>query len=225
LLAAPAGIIVPARLAIQGQLDPRRGTIVAVNRSERQPHAWPNTPVLSEVLRRCAESGPDRGGDRDETRLPLFWRVFGSTVLSITALVVLTAYQSLSGTIAELRSDVIHLEADLRKELGRMSEGQAELVKKEESSGRFQSVWRGIGELQGDRKELTALKERCRALVDAHRAAAAERRRLDQDVQAVREQKAQEEERRALARELAGLRERLAGLEVRQRGGVLQTRD
>jgi chromosome segregation ATPase len=188
----------------------------------------PSTPVLAEVLRQCAEAGQDKGaedkGDKDEGKMPLFWRVFGSTLLSIAALVVVTAYQSLSGNLADVRGEITHLNADLRKELGRMSEAQAELVKKDEAGARLQTVWGSIKELQEDRKELTALKERCRALVEMYKGSEAERQKLAGALQGLREQKAQEEERRALARELAGLRERLAGLEGRQRSkpGLIQ---
>jgi chromosome segregation ATPase len=179
---------------------------------------------VAEVLRQCADAGQDKpgvdkGAEKEDGKMPVFWRVFGSTVLSIGALVVMTAYQSLSGTTAELRNDIGHLNTEMRKELSRMSEAQAELVKKEEATGRLQTVWTSIKELQDDRKELTSLKERCKALVELYRSSEAERQKLAGQLQTLREQKIQEEERQALARELATLRERLAGLEGRHHNG------
>ena len=42
---------------------------------------------------------------RPEEKISLFWRVFGGTILSITALVTIQAYQALANNIHELRSD------------------------------------------------------------------------------------------------------------------------
>src|SRR4051812_38780418 len=42
---------------------------------------------------------------KPEEKISVFWRVFGGTILSITALVVIQAYQAISGTIHDLRAD------------------------------------------------------------------------------------------------------------------------
>ena len=57
------------------------------------------------------------------------------------------------------------------------------------------------------------------ALVKMQQQSVQERRKLNDELQALREQHVQQQERRALAAEVAALRERLAGLEGRQAVG------
>jgi chromosome segregation ATPase len=187
---------------------------VSQNRSERQGQLLPALPVVAEVMRQCSESGKDK--EKEEGRMPLFWRVFGGTVLSIAALIVMTAYQSLSGSMGELRNEMGQLGNDLRKEVNRLNETQGELVSKEELDTRMRSVWRGIRELQEDRKELIALKERCQAVVGQTKASREARQRLQEELNLLRTEQAAERQRQAMLHELAGLRERLASVEGRQ---------
>jgi chromosome segregation ATPase len=194
---------------------------VSQSRNDRQ-QITPTSPLIAaELLRQGSEGGQPKDEGKDEKAMPVFWRVFGGTVLSIAALVVMTAYQSLTSTIAELRNELAHLNTDLHKELGRAGEAQGELVKKEEADSRLASVWRGIKEMQDERKELNALRERCQGLMDAFKSSEQERQRLAREVQGLRERQAADEERQALVTEVQKLRERLAGLEG-QRGGVKQ---
>jgi DNA primase large subunit len=79
----------------------------------------------------------------------------------------------------------------------------------------MRSVWDGIKEVQGGRKALTTLKERCSLLSELFKSGAEERRQLSRELQRLREQKAGADERRELVRELHALRERLATLEGR----------
>jgi chromosome segregation ATPase len=187
------------------------------SRSDRQSPLAPSTPLLAEMLRQSAEAGKAdlATRDRDEGRISVFWRIFGGTLLSIAALVAVTISQQLTANLAELRNDLNHLNADLRKELGRLSETQGDLVKKGEFAGRMRSVWDGIKEVQGGRKALTTLKERCSLLSELFKSGAEERRQLSRELQRLREQKAGADERRELVRELHALRERLATLEGR----------
>jgi hypothetical protein len=100
---------------------------------------------MSEVLRTSAEAG--KAGVKEESeekRFPLFWRVFGGTLLSIAALVLINVYQGFSNGLHDLRNDMGHLNNDVRKELGRLSETQADLVKKEEFVSRMTSVWDSV---------------------------------------------------------------------------------
>src|SRR5262249_22911141 len=149
-------------------------------------------------------------------RLPTFWKVFGSTVLSISAMVVVTAYQSLSSNAAEVRAEVAALNNEMHKEFTRLAEAQGELVKKDECDTRFRSVWADVKELQEDKKELIALKEQCAALAKMQKEGEEQRRQLTQELQSLREKRIQQQERRALAVEVAALRERLAALEGKQ---------
>src|SRR5262245_30333204 len=186
------------------------------NRSDRNSLLNPTSPVLVEAMRQCAEAGKATAGqDREEKGMPMFWRVFGGTLLSISALVVMTAYQGMTAGLAELRSEMDHLDKDLRKELARLSEVQADLVRRADFDASTRAVWTGVRELKEDRKDLTSLRERCAVLVDVFKAGEAESRRLTDELQKLRRQKAADEERKLLAGELTVLRERLAQLEGR----------
>jgi chromosome segregation ATPase len=76
----------------------------------------------------------------------MFWRVFGGTIFSIVALVIITAYTQMTGTIS-----------DLRKELTQV---QADLLKKDEFNNRLTSMWNSIKDLQSANTTLAALNER-----------------------------------------------------------------
>jgi chromosome segregation ATPase len=180
------------------------------------------------MLRNAAEQGKEVGGkgdDKEESKIPVFWKVFGSTLLSISAMVAVTAYQSLSSNLAEIRNEMASLNGEMRKEYTRLAEQQSELVKKDEAGSRIQTVWRNVNELKEDKKELVALKERCAALSEMHRAGEEERRKLAGELQSLREQRIQQEERRALTVELSVLRERLAGLEGKQGAATPTAKD
>jgi hypothetical protein len=159
---------------------------------------------------------PDQDQDREkagEKRMPVVWRVFGSAVLSIVALVCLAAYQQLTGQVACLRHELSHLNKDLRKDLGRISESYGELVKKEECNTKVRGVWDAIKELRTDRSDLTTLKERCAVLLEVFKAGEAERQQLVKEIQALRESSASAQERRELVKEIHAIRERIAALE------------
>ncbi len=96
----------------------------------------------------------------EEERISLFWRVFGGTILSICALVVMTLFNHLNGSLSELRADI-----------ARLNEARAELVKKDEFNVRTTTMWDRIQGLQGQmstqaagattlQAELNGLKER-----------------------------------------------------------------
>ncbi len=178
------------------------------NRDERDIPSPQNAALLSEVLR---DAVPVRPLDKPEKvsaedRMPLFWRVFGGTILSILALAVITVCQYFNGVLGSLRGDMgrlneeirkemSHVDTDLRKELGRLNEAQGGVVKTEDFNSRLKSVWDSLKELQTLSATVSALKER----------------------DMLREQHLREEnERRELVRELQLLRERLANLEGKQ---------
>src|SRR5579871_4092035 len=163
---------------------------------QRSPQLPANGTLLeAETLRSTALAGTPVMPAEGEERLPVFWRVFGATLLSIAALVVITLCQHFTSSLNELRSDLSHLNEDLRKDMARLNEGQAHLVQKDEFSTRITSVWNSIKELQALGATVAALKEK--TLVRE-------------------EQLRQQDERQELVRELQRLRERLALLEGRQ---------
>lgn len=81
----------------------------------------------------------------EEESISLFWRLFGGTILSITALGAITLYNNLSGSISELRAD-----------LARMNEAKGEFAKKDDVNAvRLQATG-----YAGYRAEIDSLKER-----------------------------------------------------------------
>ena len=119
---------------------------MAQNRSERPLLSSNSLPIQMEVLRQSSESSKPQDSGKEETKIPLFWRVFGGTVLSISALIIMTAYQSLSGNIADLGRQFDHLDTDMRKEMARLAELNGELVRKDECESRFRGVWTQLNE-------------------------------------------------------------------------------
>jgi hypothetical protein len=206
--------IVPALAAVAAVAFPSGGTVVAQNRSERQSQALQNQVVI-ETLRQGSESPKAAEPEpKDEHRMPVFWRVFGGTVLSITSLIVMTAYQGFTAGLAELRSDLGHLQTECRKEVARLCEAQADLIGKEELATKLKQLDRNLVDLDEDSKSLKKLKERCEALLTAYRAGVEQRRELESELRLLREQNAAQREREELRNELTRLRERLAGLEA-----------
>ncbi len=186
------------------------------NRDERTEEQsgvrYPNGPLwTAEMLRTAAASYKPETPAKAEDRVPIIWRIFGGTLLSIVALVAITIYQQFSAALSELKTDIGRLNEsrvdlvrkheinDLRGDLNRFHENRGDLIKKDEFNSRVLEVWNGIRELQAANLAQAASRERA-AL-------------LEQQV------KAGEEERKELARELQKLRERLAVVEGRQGTG------
>jgi hypothetical protein len=164
-----------------------------------------------------------KGGDG----ISLFWRIFGGTLLSIVALVVITAYQQCTSTLNELRNN-----------LDRLNEGRADLVKAEDFNARLTTVWTNMKELQTGIKDVTALKERSTLLeqqvrsgqseINVRLVALGERVKEVETANAAlaalkersllleQQLKAADAERKEAVQELQKVRERLAVLEGRQ---------
>jgi hypothetical protein len=188
---------------------------MAQNRSERQTLTSNSLPIQMEVLRQSSESSKPQDSGKEETKIPLFWRVFGGTVLSITALIVMTAYQSLSGNIADLGKQMDRLDVDMRKEMSRLAELQGDLVRKDECEVRFKGVWTTLNDIKEDRKGVIEVKQRCASLLDQQRDWVKQRGKVQSDLQEVREYRAAAQQRAELRDELVRLRERLASVEGR----------
>src|ERR1700722_8647670 len=111
--------------------------------------------IMAETLRSSAQSSADSGKEDKEDKgehMSLFWRVFGGTILSISSLVVITLYNNLSTGISDLR-------ADLNKE----RDAQANLIKKEDFNARSTAVFDRIRSLDALKPELEGLRERVAA--------------------------------------------------------------
>jgi hypothetical protein len=131
-----------------------------------------NTAALSETLRNSAASAQGKG----EERISLFWRVFGGTLLSIAALVVVTVYQQFSNSLLDLRNSITHL-----------NESRAELLQKDEFNSRMTSVWNGIKDLQTANATVASLRERSALLEQQLKAAEDERKEQARQLQQLRE--------------------------------------
>jgi DNA repair exonuclease SbcCD ATPase subunit len=122
--------------------------------------------ILAAETLRASDSAPAEPAKTEE-KLSVFWRVFGGTILSITALVVITAYQSLAGGIHELRSD-----------LSRLRESNAELVKKDEFQSRNTKLWDRLQEFQSVQTAASVLSNKIVALEQQQAAVERDRREL-----------------------------------------------
>lgn len=140
------------------------------------------TPTVSQVLRavdEAAKAGYAKPVEKsDEQRMSIFWRVFGGTILSITALIAITLFNNVMSSLSELRSEVQKANEaraaavnDLRAEIARQSDARAELIKKDEFNTRMTSTWSEVRAIQTQnstqnatitslRTEVDGLKER-----------------------------------------------------------------
>jgi chromosome segregation ATPase len=123
--------------------------------------------LAAESLRAGDTAGKERKDEKGtEEKMSLFWRVFGGTILSITALTILSAYQSLAGNIHEVRTD-----------LGRLRESSGDFIKKDEFNNRSTNMWNGLRDLQAVSASVTVLTSKLSAV--EQQVAAADRERRD----------------------------------------------
>ncbi len=110
--------------------------------------------VLSETMRSAAESSGSKQAqpEKEEEHISLFWRVFGGTILSISALVIMTLYNNLSSSITDLRTELNHAQ-----------QAQADLVKKDDFNTRSTSMYERIRTLDALKADLEGLRERVTA--------------------------------------------------------------
>jgi hypothetical protein len=165
----------------------------------KEKDAMQRAPAVSvlaaETLRaaagtRAAEGAPVKGDER----LSLFWRVFGGTLLSIAALVVVTLYQQLSGSINELRADVV-----------RLNEGRGDLVKKDEFNSRLTPVWNGLSEAKGAGAGVAGVREKVLLQEQQLQQMQAEQKELLRELQLLRERVAKLEGREGSAKPAAAM--------------------
>lgn len=108
------------------------------------------TPFNMERLR---SSGKRPTAARGRNKISLFWQIFGGTIFSIVAMIVLTAYSQLSNMQTDLRRDVNQLQVDQ--------------VKKDEFNARLTALWNSIKELKNAGVSLVSLNEHTKIL-DGH---------------------------------------------------------
>lgn len=133
--------------------------------------------ILAAETLRTGDTAPKRkDGEKAEERISIFWRVFGGTILSITALSVISAYQSIGNNIH-----------DLRAEIGHLGERSAEFVKKSEFDTRATSIWTGIEKAQAVAPTVEVLNNKTVGLENRLMAAEHERKELCTQVLQLRE--------------------------------------
>jgi DNA repair exonuclease SbcCD ATPase subunit len=109
--------------------------------------------VAAETARSSAESSnaekPVEPKKKDEEHMSLFWRVFGGTILSIVALVIITLYNNITTSISDLRTDLSH-----------EREARADLVKKDDVNTRMTAVFERLRGIDAVKIEQEGLKEK-----------------------------------------------------------------
>ena len=78
-------------------------------------------------------------------KIPLFWQIFGGTIVSVVALMIITVFSQLNSNATDLRRDVNQL--------------QAEQVRKDELNVRLSALWKSINDLQATTASRASLEE------------------------------------------------------------------
>jgi hypothetical protein len=170
------------------------------------------TLLASETLRNAAHRHIHRT-DRPKADggISMFWRLFGGTIFSIVALVIITAYTQMTGNLSDLRKDLTQVQADQ--------------LKKDDFKSSLSTLWSTIKELQTAGSNQSALNERFK-LADEQmdkQAQSRDEQRKEFQRKSEDQRKASEDERKELQRRIEELcqkvqsqAERIAALEGRQ---------
>ena len=132
--------------------------------------------LAAETLRTGDTPVKRTDGEKTEEKISVFWRVFGGTILSITALSVISAYQSLANNIHEVRADV-----------GRLRESSGNYIRQDEFNTRTTAIWNSIREAQAVTPTVTVLTNKTVALENQLAAADHERKELCRELLQLRE--------------------------------------
>ena len=188
----------------------RRPAHEHAGRDDSGEHAFPM--LAAETARNARPPVP--AAKPAEEKISMFWRVFGGTLISIAALVAITAYQAQNSSIN-----------DLRNELTRANEARGQLVKNDEFTSARTKIWDKFQDMQKDTITLQQVKDHVGLMDDQIKAGAATQKDLQglqQTVSAMQEKatlrdqqlKQMDDEKKDLVKELQALRERLAKLEA-----------
>lgn len=79
-----------------------------------------------------------------EEKVSVFWRIFGGTILSIVALVIISAYQSVTSTLK-----------DLNGEINQLKEAKADFVKKDEWTTSRTKIWERMQKDEAEQAQQT----------------------------------------------------------------------
>lgn len=154
------------------------------------------SPALAaQALRLAHTPVAEPPAPKSEDRLTLFWRLFGGALVSVGALVAVTAYQQLNSSLTELRTAITHL-----------NETHADMVKKDEFNTRMTTLWNGVKESNASAASVTALRERAQLLEQQLKTAEDERKELVRELQQLRERLVVVESQQRAAAKPAGPR-------------------
>jgi septal ring factor EnvC (AmiA/AmiB activator) len=101
-----------------------------------------NFPSVAETLRLVSPPAVEPG-KKDDEKISVFWRIFGGTILSIVAMLLVTVWQQMSSSVADLRNSVSHVQ-----------EAQADFIKKDDVYTRCNSLWTSVNTLSGQLPEI-----------------------------------------------------------------------
>lgn len=132
--------------------------------------------LAAETLRAGDTSSKSDKPEKAEEKISIFWRVFGGTLLSISALAVLNAYQSLANNIHDVRSDV-----------GRLRENSGDFIKKDEFNNRTNTLWTSLRDAQAINASVSVLSNKQASLETQLAAAEQERREFCRELLQLRE--------------------------------------
>jgi DNA repair exonuclease SbcCD ATPase subunit len=172
----------------------------------------PASTLLAAETLRSSSSPAAQEEAKEEKRIPLVWRIFGGTVLSIGALIAITLYQQLHNKVETL--------ADT-------------LVKKQEFFDSRKGIWDHMEKLRAQGQSVDAeIQQRCARLEQQAKTSEEHHQEIVPELKQVREMlftclkessgrldrqvKAAEEERKKLLQEIQQLRDRLAALEAQK---------
>jgi hypothetical protein len=131
--------------------------------------------LTMEALRTA--SSPPSSSKGGSSRIPLYWRVFGGTILSLVGMVMFTVFQQLYSTLSDFRS-----------ELNRLQAAREDLMKKEDYNSQMTIVWSNLRDAQAANSSLAAMREQIVLLDQRLKAEDTDQRELTRGIQRLREQ-------------------------------------
>jgi hypothetical protein len=158
-------------------------------------------PILAaETLRTGSTAAAEAPAKEEKTGIPMVWRIFGGTVLSVMALLAVTLYQQLFNKVENLSSQLLK-----REEFFDFRKGIWDYIQK------FQNAEQATdGELQ---QRCTRLEQQAKQSDDQHKEIVPELRQMrDMLLTYLKDG----EERKKLLAEIQQLRERLAAMEAQK---------
>ena len=148
-----------------------------------------------------------------ESGMTWLWRISGGMILLAAALIGVAVHQNMDRQMNQMRGQLGELSQELRRDMGRLSETQGAMIKKDDHSTRLRTIWDALKAMNGDHADLVRVKERCAVLQEMYKGNEEERRQMSEEVRRLREAQAGDDDKASLTREIRALRERLAQIE------------